>query len=82
MPHDRKSVDALLAAAVSRILNAGYALNRMRELHRQQLDIDYWRAAVDLGEHLTIAGGAIAEAHRLMLADVPLFIPEKGGLPN
>lgn len=82
MPHDRKSVDALLAAASSRMLNAGAVLNRMREMHRQGDDTAYWRLALDLGEHLNIGGAALTEAHRLLRKDVPIYVPDQGGLPN
>lgn len=80
--YDRKAVDALLTTAYSRMLNAGYMLNQMRELHRQGRDIEYWRVAIELGEHLTVGGHAIGEAHRLMMAGVSMFVPPKGELPN
>lgn len=82
MPHDRQAVDALLATACSRLLNAASKLNLMRELHRSGCERAYWLTAVDLGEDLQIGGHAITEAHRLLLAEMPIFIAEKGGLPN
>ncbi len=83
MPHDRQTVDALLATAVSRLLNAAAVLNQMRELHRQDRDVEFWSAALGLGAHLTIGGHCIIEAQRLMLADIPtITLPPEGGLPN
>jgi hypothetical protein len=82
MPYDPKAVDALLAAACSRLLNAGALINQMRVLHAQGREEDYWRVAIDLGTHLTVGGDALTEAHRLMLRDVPVFVAGKGGLPN
>jgi hypothetical protein len=83
MPYDPKTVDALLATGSSRLLTAGAILNHMRVLMSQGREDEYWRAAVVLGDHLSIGGHAISEAHTRMLAAEPIFIPEReGGLPN
>jgi hypothetical protein len=73
-------VDAMLATACSRLLTAGAVANQMRELNRQAAQMDYWRAAVVLGEHLTVAGHALTEAHRVLLGAQGIVIQQDGGL--
>lgn len=82
MTEQQKKVDAYLAMACSRLLNAGYVLNRMRELNRQDLPLDYWRQAVTLGDHLTVGGHALTEAHRILLAEQGISMQTEGGLVN
>lgn len=72
----------MLAVAVSRILNAGYILNRMREMQRQGNDAEYWRLHGYLNEHLTIGGHAVMDANWIMLAAEQIAVPVKGGLLN
>jgi hypothetical protein len=82
MPHDPKAVDALLGASCSRMLNAAYKINQMRELYGQGKQIEYWRLARDLAEDLTVGGHCLTEAHRLQIADMPVFAQPEGGLLN
>jgi hypothetical protein len=77
--HDKKSVDALLATACTRMLRAGNLLNQMRALQLQNRDEDYWRTAVQLGEHLTVGGHAIEEAHRILMAKIGIALQGNGG---
>jgi hypothetical protein len=67
---EARKVDALLATASSRLLNAGALLNHMRLLHEQGNEIDYWRMAVQLGEHLTVGGEALDDAHKFLLGRI------------
>jgi hypothetical protein len=81
----KRTVDAMLATACSRLLHAAHAVNSMRETHRRLGNVDaYWRESMDLCEHLAIAGHALTEAHRAMLSDLSLAIltqlPTPGGL--
>lgn len=60
-------VDALLATACSRTLQAGALLNHMRSLLSQGREMDYWRTAQTLAEHLSVAGHSLTESHRILL---------------
>ncbi len=80
MPNDKTPVNALLATACSRMLNAAFTLNQMRELIRQDRETEYWQQANVLAEHLTVGGHAITEAHRILLADCPVLCSDGRGL--
>jgi methionine synthase I (cobalamin-dependent) len=77
-----QSVDALLATTCSRLLNAAAKVNEMRILHQQQNVLAYWQLATVAAEQLTVAGHAITEAHRILLAKQGLAIGQDGGLIN
>ena len=82
MPGDHKSVDELLATAALKLLQAGALVNHMRALHSEGRDDDFWRTALQLGEHLTVGGEALTAAQSRMLAAEPFFVRMKGELLN
>jgi hypothetical protein len=82
MTEQQIEIDAMLATAVSRLMSAGAVVNLMRELNRQEQPLAYWRAAVDLGEHLTVAGHTLTEAHRMLMARQGIAVQTDGGLIN
>lgn len=74
-------IDALLATACSRLANAAYAVNRMRELQRAGQREQYWRELIGLHEHLCVGGEAILEANRIQLAREGIMSQaQQGGL--
>jgi hypothetical protein len=75
-----KSVDALLATTCSRLLNAAAQVNTMRVLHQQQDALGYWKMATVAADNLTIAGCAMTEAHRILLAQQGIAIQQGGEL--
>jgi hypothetical protein len=74
-----RDVDALLAAACSRFLNAGALINHMRVLRSKGSMDEYWRAALKLADHLHIAGHSLTTAHEKLLGPAARQI---GGLIN
>jgi hypothetical protein len=81
MPHDRKSVDALLATASSRLLRAAAGINLMREGMRQGRPDMICRGAMEMQQHISVAHFALDQASPHVAAE-QFVIPEKGGLPN
>jgi len=78
----KTEVDALLATTCSRLLNAAAMVNRMRDMHANDCEEMYWWQANRLGEELSVAGHALTEAHRILLADMGISIPREGGTIN
>jgi hypothetical protein len=68
MTEQKIKVDALLATTYNRLLHAGETVNRMRQLNQVNDEIAYWQTAIQLAEHMMVAGHAIAETHRILLA--------------
>lgn len=75
-------VDSLLATTSSRLLNAAAMVNRMRDMHNNNLEENYWWQANRLGEELQVAGHALTEAYRILLANMGIFVPREGGMIN
>jgi hypothetical protein len=73
-------VDAMLATAVSRLLKAAAATRQMRELNRQDLNHAYWKQAVNMGEHLFVAGHTVNVANLILAAEQGIPLQADGGL--
>jgi hypothetical protein len=78
---DAKTIDAMLATACSRTLNAAFKMNRMRDLLRAGMVEHYWREMIALHEDLVVGGNAILEANRIQLSREGIMSQaEQGGL--
>jgi len=82
MSHDKKSIDALLATAASRMLNAGALIDGIRKLHAANLDEEYWRTLLVIADDLTIGGHALTEANKLLLANAGINTQTARGWTN
>ena len=67
-------VDALLATACSRLLQAASTVDSMRRMHLAGENEKYWLLAKLLGEHLEVAGATLTQAHAELLGRMGIAI--------